>query len=275
MVESGQTVQISVRGACLRFGGVRALSDVSLDLMDREILAVIGPNGSGKTSLMNCISGHYHPQEGHLSFKGSSIGRMAPHKIAALGIGRTFQNVELFTGLSVLENVMAARHLFIKSGPLGQALFYGHAQNEEIRNRLVVEEIIEFLEMQSIRSKVVSILPYGLRKRVELARALALEPSILLLDELMAGMNMEEKEDIVRFVLDIFEGAEFGYESEFLRRGVQSILLVEHDIGVVMDIADRVVVLEYGRKIADGDPKQIQEDREVVRAYLGEEALSG
>ena len=255
----------------LSFGGVNALADVSLEIQDHEILAIIGPNGAGKTALLNCISGFYKPQEGEIYLEERRITRMRPDKLARLGIARSFQNIELYTGLSTQDNIMAARHVLMKQTFLAGAFYVGPALKEEVEHRETVEEIIDFLEIAPYRKKIVSVLPYGLRKRVELARALALEPKILLLDEPMAGMNLEEKEDIARFILDVFEGQGATYpHTPVLRDGVRSIVLIEHDMGVVMDIADRIVVLDFGRKIAEGTPAQIKTNPEVISAYLGQ-----
>jgi len=241
----------------LSFGGVRALSDISLEIREREILAIIGPNGAGKTSMLNVINGFYHPQHGTISFKGETRRRMRPHHAAETGIARTFQNVALFRGMTTLDNIMTGRLLKMRRNFLWQALHWGPALAEELEHRRFVEGIIDFLEIQAIRKVPVGQLPYGLQKRVELGRALAMEPELLLLDEPMAGMNVEEKEDMSRFVLDVND--EFG----------TTIALIEHDMGVVMDISDRVVVLDYGRKIADGAPDEVRRSRDVIDAYLG------
>lgn len=270
MTNNQQTIKVNVSKINLSFGGVRVLTDIDLDIRDNELLAIIGPNGSGKTCLLNCISGFYKPQGGNIFYKNKDLVNLTPYKIASLGIGRTFQNLELFTGLSAVDNIRAARHLFLKAGLFSGALYFGRGQKEEIRQMKIVEEIIDFLEMEPIRNNIVGDLPYGLRKRVELGRALALEPDLLLIDEPMAGMNLEEKEDLTRFLLDIYEGTEFGYESEFLKNGVSSIVLVEHDMGVVMDIADRIVVFDFGHKIADETPQKIKENERVIKAYLGQ-----
>ncbi len=264
---------IRIENLSLSFGGVRAIKDVSLDIKDNEILAIIGPNGAGKTCLLNCINGFYKPQKGEIYYENQRITRIRPDKAARLGLARTFQNIELFTGLSTLDNIMAARHVFIKQNFLSGALYFGWAHDEEIRHRETVEAIIDFLEIEPIRNKVVHTLPYGMRKRVELGRALALEPRVLLLDEPMAGMNLEEKEDIARFIIDIFEGQGDTYpDTPVLRDGVSCIILVEHDMGVVMDIADRIAVLDFGQKIAEGTPEEIRTNQQVIAAYLGEES---
>jgi len=272
-MKNGKRVRIRIENLSLSFGGVEALSDISLDIKDKEILAVIGPNGAGKTCLLNCISGFYKPQKGEIYFEDHRITRIRPDKAARLGLARTFQNIELYSGLSTLDNIMAARHILMKQNFLSGGLYFGWAHREEIEHRRTVEDIIDFLEIEPIRKKVVGVLPYGMRKRVELGRALALEPKVLLLDEPMAGMNLEEKEDIARFIVDIFEGQGETYpETPVLRDGVSCIVLIEHDMGVVMDLADRIAVLDFGRKIAEGTPEEIRVNPQVVSAYLGKEA---
>ena len=247
----GKKVIIKADKLSLSFGGVRSLIDVSVDIKENEILAIIGPNGAGKTSLLNCINGFYKPQKGMITFNGKDITHIRPDKAAKMGLARTFQNIELYTGLSTLDNLMAARHVLMKQNVFSSALYFGPSHTEEIKHRKTVEDIIDFLEIESIRQQVVGSLPYGMRKRVELGRALALEPKVLLLDEPMAGMNLEEKEDIARFIIDIFEGQGETYpDTPVLRDGVNCIVLIEHDMGVVMDLADRVVVLDFGRSRA-------------------------
>jgi branched-chain amino acid transport system ATP-binding protein len=248
---------LKVDNISLSFGGVKALSDVSFEIREHEILAIIGPNGAGKSSMLNVINGFYHPQEGAITYKGATRKQMRPHHAAKQGIARTFQNIALFKGMSTLDNIMTGRLLKMRRNFLWQALYWGPAQKEEIENRESCEHIIDFLEIQAIRKTQVGRLPYGLQKRVELGRALAAEPDLLLLDEPMAGMNVEEKEDMCRFVLDVND--EFG----------TTIALIEHDMGVVMDISDRVVVLDYGRKIADGAPDEVRNNKTVIDAYLG------
>jgi branched-chain amino acid transport system ATP-binding protein len=270
---NGEDAVMRIDDVSLSFGGVNALSNVSLDVKPDEILAIIGPNGAGKTALLNCVSGFYKPQSGEIYFHDKKITRQRPDKLARLGIARSFQNIELYTGLSTQDNLMAARHVFMKQNFVTGALYYGWSRREEIKHRRTVEEIIDFLEIQSIRKQVVGSLPYGMRKRVEIGRALALEPKILLLDEPMAGMNLEEKEDISRFIIDVFEGQGDTYpDNHILRDGIRSIIMIEHDMGVVMDLADRVAVLNFGRKIAEGTPAEIQRNPEVMKAYLGEGA---
>ena len=251
--------QLSVQNIYLSFGGTQALFSVSFDVYPGEILAIIGPNGAGKTSMLNCINNFYHPDRGQILFEGQDITGRPSHHIARLGIARTFQNPALYSGLSTLDNLMAARHIHMRSGMLASMLYWGLALKEDVQHRRKVEEIIEFLEIERIRKTTVGALPHGLRKRVGLGRALALEPRLLLLDEPMTGMNVEEKEDMARFILDIHE-----------LQGT-TILLIEHDMGLVMDIADRVVVLDFGSKIAEGPPEQIRNNPAVIQAYLGEE----
>jgi len=248
---------LEVERVSVRFGALLALSEVSLNIHAGEILAIIGPNGAGKTTLLNCISGFYHPSEGRIVFDGQDRTRLRPPDVATLGIARTFQNVALFKGMSVLDNLMTGRLLRMRGNIVLDALWVGPARRQELEHRAFVERIIDFLEIQAIRKTPAGRLPYGLQKRVELGRALAAEPRLLLLDEPMAGMNVEEKEDMCRFVLDVNQ--EFG----------TTIALIEHDMGVVMDISDRVAVLDYGRKIADGTPEQVRKDQAVLDAYLG------
>ncbi|MEM7018848.1 MAG: ABC transporter ATP-binding protein [Pseudomonadota bacterium] len=250
-------ILLKVEDINLSFGGVNALSGVSFDIRQGEIRAIIGPNGAGKSSMLNVINGFYHPQQGTITYKNQTRRKMAPHQAARSGIARTFQNIALFKGMSTLDNLMTGRALKVRSNLLLQALYWGPAQKEEIQHREQVERIIDFLEIQSIRKTPVGRLPYGLQKRVELGRALAAEPELLLLDEPMAGMNLEEKEDMCRFILDVND--EFG----------TTICLIEHDMGVVMDISDRVLVLDYGRQLADGSPEEVRANQAVIDAYLG------
>ncbi|MCW8841915.1 MAG: ABC transporter ATP-binding protein [Rhodobacteraceae bacterium] len=260
VTEDGRTIGPTVmemKNITLRFGGVKAITDISFDIREGEIRAIIGPNGAGKSSMLNVISGFYVPQEGEVWYKGKKRPPMKPYQVAQQGIARTFQNIALFEGMSVLDNVMTGRIRQMKSGVFSQAIWKGRAEKEEVENREFVEKIIDFLEIQAIRKTPVGRLPYGLKKRVELARALAAEPSILLLDEPMAGMNVEEKEDMSRFILDMND--EFG----------TTITLIEHDMGVVMDLSDRVVVMDYGKKIGDGTPNEVRNNQEVIDAYLG------
>jgi branched-chain amino acid transport system ATP-binding protein len=269
-------VKIRIDNISLSFGGVRALIDVSAEIRGKEILAIIGPNGAGKTALLNCINGFYKPQKGEIYFNQRKITRLRPDKLARMGISRTFQNIELYTGLSTQDNIMAARHILMKQNFITDALYIGPAQREEIKHRHTVEEIIDFLEIEALRKTPVGVLPYGMRKRVELGRALALEPQVLLLDEPMAGMNLEEKEDIARFIIDIFEGQGDTYpDTPILKNGISCIVLVEHDMGVVMDIADRIIVLDFGKKIAEGTPAEIKANPEVINAYLGQGMAAG
>ena len=251
-------VILDVRNISLSFGGVKALQNISFDVREHEVRAIIGPNGAGKSSMLNCINGVYHPQEGDIAFMGEVRTDMNTHHAAESGIGRTFQNLALFKGMSVIDNLMTGRNLKMKTGLLAQAFHLGPARAEELREREFVEHIIDFLEIQAYRKTPVGRMPYGLQKRVDLGRALAGEPRLLLLDEPMAGMNMEEKQDMCRFVLDIND--EFG----------TTIVLIEHDMSVVMDISDRVVVLDYGSKIGDGTPDEVRSNPEVIKAYLGE-----
>ncbi|WP_029031839.1 ABC transporter ATP-binding protein [Salinarimonas rosea] len=254
---AAREVLLAVENVSLGFGGVKALTDVSFDIRKGEIRAIIGPNGAGKTSMLNCINGFYHPTEGRITFKGETRQKMRPHEAAAGGIARTFQNVALFKGMSTLDNIMTGRSLKMRANLFWQLVRFGPATREEVEHRRKVEDIIDFLQIPHIRKTPVGKLPYGLQKRVELGRALAMEPELLLLDEPMAGMNLEEKEDMSRFILDVNQ--EFG----------TTIALIEHDTGVVMDLSDRVVVLEYGRKIADGTPDEVKANQAVIDAYLG------
>jgi len=260
MEASGRTIGgtlLDLANISLAFGGVKALTDISFDVREHEIRAIIGPNGAGKSSMLNVINGVYRPQHGTITFRGTVRRDMVPHQAARQGIARTFQNIALFKGMTVLDNIMAGRNLRMKATLLEQAVHFGRARREELEHRRKVEEVIDFLEIQHIRKTPVGRLPYGLQKRVELARALAAEPSLLLLDEPMAGMNVEEKQDMCRFILDVNE-----------QYGVTTVL-IEHDMGVVMDISDRVVVLDYGQKIGDGTPDEVRGSQRVIDAYLG------
>lgn len=250
-------VVMEMKNITLKFGGVTAIENITFDIHEGEIRAIIGPNGAGKSSMLNVISGFYVPQEGEVFFRGAKRAQLKPFEVARQGIARTFQNIALFEGMSVLDNVMTGRLTHMKSGIIAQSIWRGSAEREEIENREICERVIDFLEIQSIRKTPVARLPYGLKKRVELARALASEPKLLLLDEPMAGMNVEEKEDMSRFILDVND--EFG----------TTIALIEHDMGVVMDLSDRVVVMDYGRKIGDGTPAEVRNNQAVIDAYLG------
>lgn len=250
--------ELEVKKVFLNFGGVMALHDVDLTVHTGELVSVIGPNGAGKTSLMNCITGYYHPQKGQILFNGEEITGLHPHEVTKKGIGRTYQNIELFPGITVLANMLLARHLYCNYGIGKASIFSSSVRKEEVRHRQILEELIDFLEMQSIRKKPVGSLPYGMRKRVELGRALALEPKLLVLDEPFAGMTLEEKEDMVRFLFEL--NSAWG----------QTIILVEHDMSVVMSVSQRIMVLNFGEKIAEGPPEVIQNHPEVIKAYLGE-----
>jgi len=256
MREIGDVI-LDLKGISLSFGGVKALTDISFDVREHEIRAIIGPNGAGKSSMLNVINGVYRPQQGEVILRGEHFARMDPYRAAKAGIARTFQNLALFKGMSVIDNIMTGRNLKMKANLFQQAVWWGPARREELAHRARVEEIIDFLEIQHIRKTPVGRLPYGLQKRVDLGRALAMEPQILLLDEPMAGMNVEEKQDMSRFILDVND--QFG----------TTIVLIEHDMGVVMDLSDRVVVLDYGKKIGDGVPDEVRANPEVIKAYLG------
>lgn len=258
--EPGTAALLSIENISLRFGGLKALTDVSFHVRPGELFSIIGPNGAGKTSMLNCISGRYSPTEGRVRFDGQDVTRLKPNRRAAIGIGRTFQNLALFSHMSVLDNIMVGRHHLLKNNFLTGALYwFGGAQKEELEHRRKVEEVIDFLDIQHVRKATAGTLSYGLRKRVELARAVALEPKLILLDEPMAGMNLEEKEDMARYIVDLNE--EWG----------MTIIMIEHDMGVVMDISHRVMVLDFGRKIAEGLPADVLANEHVRKAYLGEE----
>lgn len=250
---------LEVRDIHLSFGGVKCLSGVEFGIRDQEILAIIGPNGAGKTAILNCISGFYRPQRGQILYDSKDLLTLQPYRIAQLGIARTFQNLAVYVGASTIDNLSAGRHFHTDENPLAQIFWFGPAVREEIKQRRIVEEIIDFLEIEPVRYSLVGSLPYGMRKRVELGRALAMEPKLLLLDEPMAGMNLEEKEDMARFILDIHELKKI------------SIVLIEHDMGLVMQIANRIIVLDFGQKIAEGSPDEIRVNSKVIKAYLGEE----
>jgi branched-chain amino acid transport system ATP-binding protein len=249
---------LEIRDVSKAFGGVQAVSRVSLDVEKGLVFAVIGPNGAGKTTILNMISGFYHPDTGRISLEGTDVTDFAPHRIAALGVARTFQNIALFKGMTVLDNLMLGRHVHMKSGVLSSFIYWGLAQKEEVVHRRRVEEVIDFLKIQDLRRRPTGSLAYGLQKRVELGRALALDPKVLLLDEPMGGCNHEEKEDMARFILDVNE--EWG----------STIILIEHDMGVIMDISDRIAVLDMGQKIAEGTPDEVRANPRVIKAYLGE-----
>ena len=262
-MENQQEYQLRVEDIHLSFGGLKALNGVSVGIKEGEIFSIIGPNGAGKTCLLNCINRFYHPEQGRIFFEGQDISKLKAHRIASLGIARTFQNVELFGHMSVLDNIKLGGHVHLKSGFLSGGIYYGRSKHEEMTFRKQIEEqIIDLLEIEQIRKKMVHTLPYGFQKRVELARALAMKPKVLLLDEPATGMNLEETEDMARFILDINEAWRV------------TIILVEHDMGVVMDISDRLCVLDFGQKIAEGVPEEIRNNEQVIKAYLGEEDLT-
>src|SRR5215468_6397731 len=262
-IVGSETSRLSITDVSKRFGGVAAVDGISVEVEKGALVSIIGPNGAGKTTLLNIISGFFKPDRGRIVLQGKDITATRPNEIAALGIARTFQNIALFSGLTVLDNLLLGRHVRMRSGVLGSVIYWGIAQREEIAHREVCEELIDFLNLQDVRKQPAGALPYGLRKRVELGRALALEPSVLLLDEPMGGMNQDEKEDMARYILDVNQ-----------ERGV-SVVLIEHDMGVVMDISDRVVVLDRGRRIAAGTPEEVQRDPTEIQAYLGTASKGG
>jgi len=272
--ENRNNVVLTFGEITLNFGRVTALNQVSFTIREGEILSIIGPNGAGKTCALNCISGFYKPQRGAIYYEGEDLTKLPPHQIAKMKIARTFQNITLYPGMSVIENIISGRHVISRAGPLACAFYVGKALREEIEERRAVEYIIDFLELGRWRKEKVGALPYGLQKRVDLGRALAMEPQLLLLDEPMAGMNVEEKGEVVRFIMDIHRGQGVTYpESKVLSEGIRTIVMIEHDMGVIMDVADRVIVLDFGDKIAEGTPEEIKVNQRVIDAYLGKETV--